>query len=321
MRVGTAILTGALLLGATLSAPAALAQETKSPAAAARAYYQEGIDLTAAGRLGEAEAKFLEAWALQKSYDVAANLGEVSMRLEKPAEAAFYFKFALANFPASGQENKRLFLEKRLLEAKAKAASVTVVVNVAGAEVRINGKPAGKAPIEGAVFVAPGDCTVEVTAPDLEPFRQTIRASAGGSHEVRAVLAPPAKSPVPGVVVGGVGVAGLAAGVALFLVSNDKYEASKRLHDEIAGGSGGPATCAAGVAHPKCAELKSTAEMSDTLYTSGLALMIGGAVLTAGGAAYLGYTLSASPSPAAGSRPTVTRVGLRGTGFFVQGSF
>ena len=321
MRVGTAILTGALLLAAGLSAPGALAQETKSAAASARTFYQEGIDLTAAGRLGEAEAKFLEAWALQKSYDVAANLGEVSIRLEKPAEAAYYFKFALANFPASGQENKRLFLEKRLVEAKAKAASVTVVVNVPGAEVRINGKPAGKAPIEGAVFVAPGDCTVEVTAPDLEPFRQTIRASAGGSHEVRADLAPPAKSPVPGIVAGGVGVAGMAAGVALFLVSIDKYDASERLYDQIAGGRSGPATCAPGVAHPKCAELKSTAELSDTLYASSLALMIGGAMLTAGGAGYFGYALSTSPPPAAGGRPTVTRVGLRGTGFFVSGSF
>jgi tetratricopeptide (TPR) repeat protein len=324
VRLRSIVLGSALFLGAAHVSTVS-AQETKSPAVSARAAYQEGIDLVAQGKLAEAEAKFLEAWTLQKSYDVAANLGEVAMRLGKPAEAAFYFKYALESFPASGKEDKRVFLEKRLAEARSKAAVVKVIVNLAGAEVKINGKPAGKAPLGGEVFVPAGDCTVEVTAPEMEPFVQTIRASEGGSHEVRAELLPPAKSPVPAVVVGGAGVIGLAAGIALFVVSNDKYEQAKKLHDEIAGGASGSPHCAPGKdPHPRCGELKSTAELSDALYTPGVALMVGGAVLTAAGAAYLGYTLSSVPAPspsAASGRPAVTRVGLRGTGLFVQGTF
>ena len=322
MRVRRTALAGALFVGALLVCQAAGAEETKSPAPSARTFYQEGIDLAGQGKLAEAEAKFLEAWALQKSYDVAANLGEVAMLLDKPAEAAFFLKYALESFPASGKEDKRVFLEKRLAEARAMAAVVKVTVNVAGAEVRINGKPAGKAPIDGEVFVPAGDCTVEVTAPEMEPFKRTIRASAGGSHEVRVELLPPAKSPVPGIVAGGAGVVGLAAGIALFVVSNDKYDSAKALHGEIQAGKGGPSHCAEGQSpHPRCGELKSTAELSDTLYTAGVALMVGGAILTAEGAAYFGYTLSTAPSSTARGRPAVTRVGVRGTGVFLQGTF
>lgn len=307
---------------AAAAPPVTAAPEAKSPAATAKALYEQGVDLAGQRKLDEAEGKFLEAWALQKSYDVAANLGEVSMMLDKPAEAAFFLTFALANFPASGKEEKRLWIEKRLVEAKSKVAVVTIAVNVAGADVRINGKAAGKSPIEGELFVPPGECTIEVTAgPELEPFKQTIRTPAGTSHKVSADLAAPAKSPVPAFVAGGVGLAGLAAGIALFVVSNDKYEEARRLHDEIAGSTTGSRTCAAGQSpHPKCAELKSAAEQSDALHAPGIGLLVGGAVVTAAAGAYFGYTLTTA-SPKTARRPAVTRVGLRGAGLFLEGKF
>lgn len=312
-------------------APSAAAADDPSAADSAKALYDAGVDLTAQKDFAGAEAKFLQAWALQKSYDVAANLGEVEMQLGKFPEAAQFFTFALRNYPASGKKEKREWIEGRLTEAKSKSATVTVTVNVPGAEVKINGKPAGKAPIDGEVFIAPGDCTVEATAPDHEPFTQTIRAKAGGSHQVRAELSLPKKSLIPGIAVGGVGVASLVAGVALYVVSTSKYEEARQLHGEIAGSAAGQDHCVDGQnPNPKCADLKAAADLSDALYTPGLALTIGGAVLTAAGGAYLVYALrspaSAPPTtgaapPRVASRPALTGVGVRGTGLFLQGSF
>jgi hypothetical protein len=116
----------------------------------------------------------------------------------------------------------------------------------------------------------------------------------------------------------------VAAGLALSIVSTGKYDEAKSLHDEIVKGKG---TCGGASPSAKCADLENAAKLSDALYAPGLGLIIGGAVLAAAGGAYLGYTLRgpAAPSeerpdkPAAG--PRITRVGVRGPGLFVEGSF
>ncbi len=315
-----------LCLGMVLFASPAFSLDSKSPAPSAKTLYEQGVRLTDQGKLVEAEAKFEEAWALQKSYDIAANLGEVSMRLKKPAAAAQYFTFAIKNFPASGKQETLARLESSLAKAKNETAAITVVVNVAGAEVRINGKPAGKAPIEGEVFVSEGDCTITVTAPGLAPFTQTIRAKAGSSHKVAADLMPPAQSPLPGFVVGGVGLATFATGLALYFVSNDKYDEAHKLHDGIVASKTGSTHCVEGKnPNPQCGALKSAAEQADALYAPGLGLLVGGAVLTVAGGAYLGYTLrttaSTPPTNGAAPKPKVTRVGVQGAGLFVRGEF
>jgi tetratricopeptide (TPR) repeat protein len=315
----------AMLLGGMLLASPLHAQDAKAPGSSAKALYEEGVDLTNQKKFKEAEAKFLQAWALQKSYDVAANLGEVQMQQDRPAEAAVYFTYALANFPASGKKDKRDWIDGRLTAAKAKVASLAVTVNVPGAEVRLNGRPAGTAPIEGEVYAAPGECTLEVTAPDYQPFTQKLRVAAGTAQKIQVVLEAPKKSLLPAVVAGGAGVAALVTGVALYVVSAGKYDEAKGLYDDIKGGSN--PSCGDKNPDPKCADLKSAAEAADGLYAPGVGLIIGGALLTAAGGAYLGYALRSpslpqpAPSGTGARRVTVTAVGLRGTGLFVQGSF
>ena len=130
---------------------------------------------------------------------------------------------------------------------------------------------------------------------------------------------------VPAFVVGGAGVAAVAAGLALTVVSTSKYDEAKGLHDDIVKEKG---TCGGATPSAKCADLKSAADLSDSLYAPGLGLLIGGLVLTAAGGAYLGYTLRGPsadsperPADKPASGPRITRVGVRGPGLFVQGSF
>jgi tetratricopeptide (TPR) repeat protein len=304
------------------SATAAPAPDPNNPAEVAKALYNEGVDLSIQKSYPQAEAKFLQAWALQKSYDVAANLGEVEMQLDKPAEAALYFTYALANFPASGKTEKRTWIEGRLKEARSKVAAVTVSVNVPGAEIRVNGKLAGKAPLEGELFLPPGDVTVEVAAPEYVPAAKKVKATAGGTTKVDIDLELPKKSIVPALAAGGVGLAGVVVGVALYIVSNQKYDEAKQLHDQIASDPSGNRYCV-GVATPnaKCNDLKSAAQLSDALAPAGIGLIVGGAILTAAGGAYFGYTLRDSSPPKTGGGPKITAIGVRGTGLSLQGSF
>lgn len=320
---GRSLVFASIIAAATWIAPPALGQQAqRSAALAAKKLYDEGIDLGSQGKLAEAKARFEQAWALQKSYDIAANLGEIAMRLEKPAEAAVYLTFAVDNYPASGKQEKREWLENRLKEARSKVFALTIAVNVPGAEVRVNGKPAGKAPIGEELFVPPGDCTVEVSAPEYEPWSRKIPAAAGKEQKLQVDLVQPPRSILPGVAAGGAGVAALVTGVALYVVSTNQYDEAKRLHDEILSDTENPRTCAGASPNPRCEALKSAAETSDALFAPGLALLIGGGLLTAAGGAYLGYALKPPSSPAAtGAGPRVTSVGVRGPGLFVQGTF
>ena len=294
-----------------------------SPAALAKAAYDKGVDLANQKDFKGAEAKFLEAWNIQKSYDIAANLGVVEDELGKPAEAALFFTSALKSFPASGATQKRDWLEARVKESRTKVACITLEVNVTGAEIKANGKALGKAPLDGEQFFVPGEITFETSAPDMQPDVQSVRLTAGVTRTIRITLAPPPKSLLPALAVGGVGLAALAAGIGLSVASTAKYDEAKNLNGLIVKEGG---TCAGAAPHASCAELKSTAELSDALYTPGLALVIGGAVLTAAGGAYFGYAFLTTPAPPKpgekpASGPRVTSVGVRGPGLFVQGSF
>src|SRR5688572_21374281 len=91
------------LTSALLFVSPALRAEPTAPAASAIALYEEGVKLAEKKDYQGAEAKFVAAWTIQKSYDVAANLGEVEMQLGKPADAAGYFTYALAHFPLGGK--------------------------------------------------------------------------------------------------------------------------------------------------------------------------------------------------------------------------
>lgn len=316
LAVAPRLWAAALLL---LAGPA-LADDA-APGAGASELYGQGVKLAEQKDYKGAEAKFLAAWAIQRSYDVAANIGEMQMQIGRPADAAVYFTYAVANFPLGGKPQTREWITGRLKEARSKVFALAISVNVPGAEVRIGGKVVGKAPLGDEQFLLPGEHTVEVTAPDYEPWSRKIPAAAGGSQKLQVDLVLPQRSLLPGVAVGGAGVAALVAGVALYVVSTGKYDEAKRLHDEIESDPVNARHCVAPGANPKCAALKSAAETSDALQAPSIALLVGGGLLMGAGGAYLGYVLRPPSAPETGKGPRVTAFGVRGAGVFVQGSF
>lgn len=305
-----------------LASPALAADPPEAPAGGAIALYEEGVKLAEKKDYAAAEAKFLAAWAIQRSYDVAANLGEVEMQLDKPAPAAGYFTYALANFPLGGKPQTREWITGRLKEARSKIFALTLSVSVPGAEVRVDGKPAAGAASGEEVFVPAGAVTVDVAAPGYEPWSRKITATAGGSQKLQVDLVQPPKSLVPGLALGGAGIAALLTGVGLYALSTEKYDTARRLNGEIKAETGGAAyPCREPALSPKCAELKSVAAESDALYTPSVALMIGGSLVAAAGGAYLGYAVWPSGAKPTGNGPKVTALGVRGAGVFVEGSF
>ncbi|WP_437335937.1 PEGA domain-containing protein [Sorangium sp. So ce394] len=162
----------------------------------ADASYRKGLRLYTDGKYAEAEAELQSAWELNPTYDVAYNLGLTKYQLKKHKEAAQHLSFALRHWPLmKAAAEKRPEAERRLAVSRALVGAVNVMVSVAGAEVLVDGTAVGKTPLEGAVFVDPGEHRVEARLLGYETASQTVSVAKGGTAEVTLAMAPAKSEP------------------------------------------------------------------------------------------------------------------------------
>ncbi|WP_437781588.1 PEGA domain-containing protein [Sorangium sp. So ce1097] len=170
------------------------APEASASADAAKradALVQKAGRLYSDGQYQDAEALLLMAWELNPTFDVAYNLGNTEYKLKKYKEAAQYLSFALRHWPLlKGVAKLRPRAEQWLAESRAQVGALKVSVTVAGAEVLVDGKNVGRAPLEGEVFVDPGEHRVEAMHLDYEPSSQTVSVAKGGTAEVKLAITP-----------------------------------------------------------------------------------------------------------------------------------
>ncbi|WP_438008009.1 PEGA domain-containing protein [Sorangium sp. So ce321] len=190
------LFTAATLIAAPDIAVAQPAAPQEAPASAAEAAkradasYRQGLRLYSDGKYAEAEAALQSAWELNPTFDVAYNLGNTEYKLKKHREAAQYLSFALRHWPLMKAAAKlKVTAEQRLAESRAQVGAVRVTVGVAGAEVLVDGKAVGRAPLEGEVFVDAGEHRVEARLEGYAPANETVKVAKGGSAEVALAMA------------------------------------------------------------------------------------------------------------------------------------
>ncbi|MGK4007425.1 PEGA domain-containing protein [Sorangium sp. So ce1036] len=139
----------------------------------------------------EAEAALESAWELSPTFDVAYNLGNTKYQMKKHREAAQHLSYALRNWPLiKAAARLKPIAEQRLAESRSQVGAVTVTVSAAGAEVLVDGKAMGKAPLEGEVFVEPGEHLVEARLERYAPTSQTVRVEKAGTAKVELAMVP-----------------------------------------------------------------------------------------------------------------------------------
>ncbi|MDC0680718.1 PEGA domain-containing protein [Sorangium atrum] len=162
-----------------------------------------------------AEAELESAWELNPTFDVAYNLGNTKYQLKKYREAAEHLSFALRNWPLVKTVAKlKPTAEQRLAESRAQVGALRVTVSAAGAEVLVDGKAVGRAPLDGEVFVEPGEHRVEARLEGYAPLSHTVKSAKGETAEVGLALVPvKSEARAAGVKTeGGMGAAGVGAG-------------------------------------------------------------------------------------------------------------
>jgi len=287
--------------------------------------FKRGKDYYKDGKLKEAYGSYRAAWDLKKSYDLAANLGNAELLLGLKRDAAEHYAYCLRTFAATGGKDRREAAQKKFDEARKEVGALSIKVSPGGAEVLIDGKSVGRAPLKDEVYVDPGGRIVEARLVGYEQGKQSVQVEKGGPTQTITLelLAKKVDAPQgtggPGKVDGGSGVqvppslpitpppppppkkknllligagAGLTAvaagvGVALLVLGgNEASDADALIVDLKA--KGGPQACSTGNPPQDCAKLHQLNVDSDAAHNAGVGMFVGASVV---GLATLTYAL------------------------------
>ncbi len=289
----------------------------------AQRFYREANAAFKREAWAEAEALYMKAWALSKSFDVAANLGETEVELGKHREAAGYLSFSLRTAPPSSKAEQRERTRASLNAAKKKLLTIRLATNVSAPTVTLDGAALDPALVGPEIFASSGTHVVQVSAAGYQPARRTVEGAEGAAIDVKVDLVPDQsvqRNRLPGYLIAGAGAAGLiAAGVLLGVYEGKRAEIDAKGPVDDAGKPRcvkAPSTSGGS----ECDAIRALGSQANTLGNAGLATLVAGSAAVAGGVLYLVW-----PAPKAAANQPASRVlpvaNADGAGIVWMGSF
>lgn len=178
----------------------ALAQVSPSAKAEAVEHYNSGFDAMVRGDRERAYSELTASWKLDPSAETAGLLGQTECNVcasrsaagycELYVDAARHLTFALNNIPAAHRADTPVKLNSLLAEVKAQIGRLQIEAPAA-AQVFVDGKMVGIAPISGDIFVAPGTHAVEARLNGTQLPSEHIDIEKGSVQRVRIANASP----------------------------------------------------------------------------------------------------------------------------------
>ena len=164
---------------------------------------KEGIALRRAGSDGKALPFFQKAYELAHTPRTAAQLGLVEFALGYALEAERHLGQGLATPSDPWIARNRQVLDDALTKVRTTIGEIIVTGSPDGAEVLLNGHPAGTVPLAGPLRVSQGPATVELRASGYVAASSSVEVKGGETSKVALLLnrdvpvaAVPAASPV-----------------------------------------------------------------------------------------------------------------------------
>lgn len=340
---GCVVILAALsaLEGEAVSQPVLSGEES---AKLADAYFLRGKALLKDGNIKEAYKQYKASWDLKKSYDIAANLGNIEYELGMPRDAAEHLAFSVRNAAVSVTPGRLDKIKKLLDQAKALVGAVVVKVSLDGADVLVDGEVVGRSPLTDELYVDPGPRVIEARLPGHETEKQMVDCTRSSMQTVsltlKPVVIPPDVSsarPIPTssarppggggsrkltlpVAIGaGVAAAGIGLGLTSTILSNARSADANLLHEQIAGKPENTSACNRTPLSTNCQNLHSA--YTDVGSFRNLAI-IGFATAGVAVLATATYALIPSPVPVTtGQVHASFSVGPDGSGLLIHGRF
>ncbi|MEZ4445936.1 MAG: hypothetical protein R3B72_43070 [Polyangiaceae bacterium] len=323
------LLPGCLAFG--LATSIARAEPMEALKDTAKALYEEAKAARERQEWDYCYAKAKAAWGVQRHPKIAAALGDCSLDLGRPREAAEHLRFYLDRQREGGDPAFVAYVEKRYAEAKAQIATVTVTVNDPEAAVFLDEAPiaTGK-----PLFIDPGVHRFVARLGRQEAVR-SLTLAPGSESPIELTLSPddepPPTPPPPGgdpgspeypwlVGIGaGLTAAGLGAAIGLTVAANGKASDVDDLQAAILRDH--PGGCSDAIA--ACGDLDDALKSQETLHNAALGLWIGTGVLALATGAYalFAYPGGTDEEPAVSLLP-LHLVPLLGPGYLgLSGAF
>ncbi|WP_433928523.1 PEGA domain-containing protein [Sorangium cellulosum] len=209
-------LSRALILAASVFLPSAGHADTGA-SEAQRRLERSADRAVAEGQLAKARDLWLQVWQLAPSEKAACNVGQLAFRVGDMARAAEFLALCLERTPAPRSAAERERYASRALDlarVKQEVGALTFAVPP-GAQLSIDGRPVGQAPLGREVYVEPGSHRVRA-ALGAAAKETTVEVRAGEARLLVLDLAPaaPVGGVAPAAPAGGVAPAAPAGGVA-----------------------------------------------------------------------------------------------------------
>ncbi|HVR18461.1 MAG TPA: tetratricopeptide repeat protein [Polyangiaceae bacterium] len=267
--------------------------QSGSSKATAEALFTEGRALASSGKCDEAIPKFQASQKLDPGVGTLLNLAECYEQVGRTASAWAEYRevISLARLAGSKEREELATQKAKALEPKLSRLAIKVTGDASGLTITRDGEAVEAAELGVAIPVDPGQHVIEASAPGKQKFSQSIEVGKDADSKVveipalaeggAAVTEPTdeaAKSGSSngstqrtiGLVLGGVGIVGVAVGAIFGLQAGSKWDDAKAKCDDYPYGCGDDGV-----------KLADDANSAATISTIGF---IAGGVLIAGGA-------------------------------------
>ena len=141
---------------------------------------RRGFELRQKGSDEAALAEFQHAYDLKKGARARAQMALAEQALGRWIDAEAHLAEALQRTGDAWIARNRTLLEQALGEIRQHVGSLELSGGTPGAEVRVNGRLAGKMPLDGPLRVEAGSVALEIRAAGYLPVVRTINVPANG---------------------------------------------------------------------------------------------------------------------------------------------
>jgi hypothetical protein len=154
----------------------------------ARDFIEQGVALRKAGDDRLALAAFARAYALEPSVEALAQLGLAEQALGSWLDAREHLESALDHGDDSWIMKHRATLEAASKEIEGRLGMLEVSCNVAGAELRLDGRVLGRTPLERPIRLVAGQSVLQIAALGYFEVTRLVQVDAGSLSRLDVVL-------------------------------------------------------------------------------------------------------------------------------------
>jgi hypothetical protein len=190
LRLATLLVVSSPFLSGIASAEPGkgTSSQSSSQVDEARAHFQRGADLFKEGNPDASLAEFLRAYQLVPNYRLLYNIGQVHVERHDYVSALRAFQDYLRQGATDVPAERREQVERDIASLRTRISELRVTSNVEGAELAIDGVPAGSLPLTAPLPVSAGTRRLTLTKKGYNSVERTITVTGGDKPELSIPL-------------------------------------------------------------------------------------------------------------------------------------